>query len=181
MLPLVAALLCASAGACVTDAPGPQCPAVGVRHDMIGVVDGRRVLFVGWHGADGKRHYEPEENPELDRRMQRVTGNVENYGVDLPRPRQESVGQGPMIRTNDPDFGQRCNAETEALSIGQRPCPGPGPCPAPTPAPKPSPRLDDNTRATEARLAYALAAALGAAAFFLFLGAAVVGLAPRKA
>lgn len=168
------------AGPCVTDSRGPNCPPNGVRHAMIGVVDGRRVQFEGWHDRDGKRKYEPGENPQLDRLLENTTGQVANFGVDLPKAGPGPVAHGPVVRTNDAEFGRWNSDVGEAES---RPCPGPGPCPNPSPAPTPNPypKLPESDRAGEAKLAYLIAAALGAAALFMFLGAAVVGLTTRKA
>jgi hypothetical protein len=168
-------LTAALAAQCTTDLPGPECPGPGVRHEMVGVIDGQKVLFKGWHDAEGHRRYQPGEDPALDARVatrhSKLVGGVLDFGVELPA--KPVVGSGPRLRTNDYEFGEGWNTAQE-----QRPCPGPGPCPNPTPGPNPGPTPPVPPFAFP--LVYILAAALGAAAFFVFLGAMLVGLLPRK-
>jgi hypothetical protein len=165
--------------ACNTEKPGPNCPAIGVRHVMSGVVGGKRILFSGWHGSDGIRHYEPGENPGLDRALEGATGDVTNYGVNLPgRGPLESVGRGPRVRTDDGDFAEWFESGTDPAPAGEnRPCPTPGPCPNPTPSPSPYP---PDQRAADKRLMTYLAFAMIAAGVCFGFGALIYGLATNR-
>ncbi|MDR3634325.1 MAG: hypothetical protein P4L84_11020 [Isosphaeraceae bacterium] len=158
---------------CRTEKPGPDCPAIGIRHAMVGIVNGEEVAFTGWHEAGGKRKWLPEENP-VAMALKSAAAVLppgrpgKNFGVSVD---ETSTAVGVM-RTNDEPFGTAVNAELSGGSgpnesaIGNRPCPpGPNPCPNPIDIdPDPIPSVEGRS----------IAAIAGSVVLVVFAGAAVV-------
>lgn len=174
---LVAGL--AMTGQCMSDTPGPLCPPAGQRHAMVGMVGGRKLVFIGWHDATGVRRYQRGENVEFDSAVAEAAKSVvapllagKNYGLNLA---DVQPGESGTIRTDDPNVGAALN-DTLAQSAA-RPCPNPGPCPDPNPTPEVGPAPTSSSHTFLVVGAGVVLGMLGLAVLFL---AVLTGVLVRK-